>query len=150
VWLADWIFKSQRVVDPNKDQGMVLRVEDQFGGDFTSAVLDNPDYQFILVAYDLNQASREGFHKILPLFKKAMADGYSFICLTNSLPAEIKKFRMENGTAFDYYNSDDVVLKTMVRSNPGLILLKDGIVIGKWGFRDFPSYEDLKEGVMKK
>ncbi len=150
VWLADWIFKSQRVVDPNKEQGMVLRVEDQFGGDFTSAVLDNPDYQFILVAYDLNRANRDGFHKILPLFKKSMADGYSFICLTNSLPAEIKKFRMENGTAFDYYNSDDVVLKTMVRSNPGLILLKDGIVIGKWGFRDFPSYEDLKEGLMKK
>ena len=70
VWLADWIFKSQRVVDPNKNQGLVLRVEDQFGGDFTSSVLNNPDYQFILVAYDLKKADREGFNKILPLFKK--------------------------------------------------------------------------------
>lgn len=144
IWLADWIFKSQRVVDPNKDGGMALRVEDRNGADYTSSVLDNPDYQFILVAYDLNKADREGFHKILPLYKKATMDGFSFICLTNSLPPEIKKFRMDNGTAFEYYNSDDVVLKTMVRSNPGLILLKDGIVLAKWGFRDFPDYEKVK------
>jgi hypothetical protein len=150
VWLADWIFKSQRVVDPNKNLGMALRVEDIHGADYTSSVLDNVDYQFILVAYDLDKTNREGFRNILPLFKKAAQDGYSFICLTNSLPAGIKKFRMDNGTAFDYYNSDDVVLKTMVRSNPGLILMKDGIVLAKWGFRDFPSYDEVKEKYLKK
>ncbi|MCX6306558.1 MAG: DoxX family protein [Bacteroidetes bacterium] len=144
VWLADWIFTSQRVVDPNKNQGVTLRVEDQHGIDYTSSVLNNTDYQFILVAYDLGKADRDGFRRILPLFKKATLEGYSFICLTNSLPAEIKKFRMDNGTAFDYYNSDDVVLKTMVRSNPGLILMKDGVVLAKWGFRDFPTYEEVK------
>jgi uncharacterized membrane protein YphA (DoxX/SURF4 family) len=71
IWLADWIFTSQRVVDPNKNQGLILKVEDQFGGDYTSSVLDNPDYQFILVSYDLSKADRGGFNKILPLFKKA-------------------------------------------------------------------------------
>jgi len=150
VWLANWIFKSQRVVDPNKNQGVALRVEDQNGMDFTSAILNNPDYQFILVAYDLNKTHREGFHKILPFYKKAAADGYSFICLTNSLPGEIKQFRMANGTAFNYYNADDVVLKTMVRSNPGLLILKDGIVLAKWGFRDFQSYDAVKQKYLKK
>jgi hypothetical protein len=150
IWLADWIFKSQRVVDPNKDQGLILHVEDQYGADYTSSILDNPDYQFILVAYDLNKANTKGFHKILPFYKKTMWDGYSFVCLTNSLPADIKKFRMANGTAFDYYNADDVVLKTMVRSNPGLILMKDGVVLAKWGFRDFPDYEQVKEKYLKK
>jgi len=150
VWLADWIFTSQRVVDPNKNQGLALRVEDQHGTDYTSNILDNPDYQFILVSYDLNKANKAGFHKILPFCKSAIRDGNSFICLTNSLPGEIKKFRMDNGTAFDYYNSDEVVLKTMVRSNPGLILLKDGVVLAKWGFRDFPSYEQAKERYIKR
>ncbi|MEI7664356.1 MAG: BT_3928 family protein [Bacteroidota bacterium] len=148
-WLAEWIFKSQRVVDPNKNQGLVLRVEDQFGGDYTSSVLNNPDYQFILVAYDLTRTNTEGVRKVLPLFKKAIADGYSFICLTNSLPAVIKKFRMDNGTAFDYYNSDDVVLKTMVRANPGLILMKDGVVIAKWSWLDFPYYDEVKKKYFK-
>ena len=149
-WLAEWIFKSQRVVDPNKDKGLVLLVEDLYGGDYTANVMDNPDFQFILVAYDLTKASPEGFHKVLPLYKKAVKDGYSFICLTSSPVAEIKKFRMANGTAFNYYTSDDVVLKTMVRANPGLILLKDGIVVDKWCYRDFPTYEELKTQYLKK
>ncbi len=144
IWLADWIFTSQRVVDPNKDLGMLLRIEDQNGIDYTSSVLNNEDYQFILVAYDLKKTDRIGFLNILPFYKKATQEGYSFICLTNSLPAEIRKFRIDNGTAFDYYNSDEVVLKTMVRSSPGLILLKDGVVLAKWGFRDFPAYDRVK------
>ncbi len=149
VWLANWIFKSQRVVDPNKNQGLVLRAEDQHGTDFTSSILDNAGYQFILVAYDLNKTDRKGFHRILPLYKKATLDGHSFVCLTNSGPGDIKQFRMANGTAFDYYIADDVVLKTMVRSSPGLILLKDGIVMAKWGFRDFPSYEEVRKEYLK-
>jgi uncharacterized membrane protein YphA (DoxX/SURF4 family) len=150
VWLSTWIFKSQRVVDPNKNQGLALRVEDQHGADFTSSILDNADYQFILVAYDLEKTNPDGFHKMLPFNKKAAADGYSFICLTNSIPGEIKQFRMAHGAAFDFYIADDVVLKTMVRSNPGLVLIKDGIVLAKWGFRDFPSYDEVKLQYLKK
>lgn len=144
VWLSHWIFKSQRVVDPNKDQGMVLRIEDESSNDLTSGILENPDFQFILVAYDLASTNTDGFHRLLPLYKKVTEDGYSFICLTSSLPDEIKRFRIANGTAFDYYNSDDIMLKTMVRANPGLILLKNGIVIAKWNARDVPPYEKLK------
>lgn len=150
VWLAEWIFKSQRVVDPNRNSGMVLRVEDAYGADFTSSVLDNPDYQFILVSNNLGKAEKEGFHKILPFYKKAMLDGFSFICITSATPAEIRQFRLDNGTAFDFYNADDIVLKTMVRSNPGLLLLKDGVVLGKWPYRDFPSYERVKADYMDK
>lgn len=150
VWLANWIFKSQRVYDPNLNQGLVLRAEDVHGNDYTSNILDNPDYQFILVAYDLGTTNRGGFHRMLPFNKKAAMDGYSFVCLTNTLPEEVKKFKMAHGTAFEYYNADDVVLKTMVRSNPGLVLLKDGIVVAKWGFRDFPAYEEVKERYLTK
>lgn len=149
VWLSQWVFKSQRVVDPNKEQGMVLRVEDAAGNDYTASVLENPDYQFILVAYNLSSTHTDALHRLLPFYKKAMAEGYSFICLTTSLPEEIKKFRLSHGTAFDYYNSDDVVLKTMVRANPGLILLKDGIVIAKWNAKDVPDYYDVKSNYMK-
>jgi uncharacterized membrane protein YphA (DoxX/SURF4 family) len=144
VWLSQWIFKSQRVVDPNGDQSLTLRVEDEYGGDFTPVVLDNVDFQFILVAYDLNSANIEGMRKILPFYKKAISDGYTFFCLTSTSYPQIRQFKIANGTAFDYYIADDVVLKTMVRSNPGLILIKNGIVVQKWAFRDFPHYDDVK------
>ncbi|MCX6278812.1 MAG: DoxX family protein [Bacteroidetes bacterium] len=150
VWLSNWIFKSQRAVDTNKDKGLTLRVEEEFGGDYTPIVLDNVDFHFILVAYNLSKTNTGGFHKILPFYKKAIADGYSFLCLTSSSPAEIRKFKIANGAAFDFFIADDVVLKTMVRSSPGLILLRNGVVIDKWGFRDFPAYEEVKADYLKK
>jgi uncharacterized membrane protein YphA (DoxX/SURF4 family) len=142
-WMAEWSFKSQRAVDPNGEKSPALRAEDELGNDVTAPIIDNPDFQFILVANNLSTTNRKGFLKILPFYKKAVSDGYSFVCLTNAMPGEIKRFRLENGTAFGFYTADDVVLKTMVRSNPGLILLKNGKVLGKWDYHDFPSYEQL-------
>ncbi|MEI7981378.1 MAG: BT_3928 family protein, partial [Bacteroidota bacterium] len=150
IWLSTWIFKRQRVVDPNINQGLFLRAEDQHGNDYTASILENPDYQFILVAYDLAESNTEGFNRVLPFYKRAAQDGFSFICLTSSAGEEIKKFRLAHGTAFDFYNSDDVVLKTMVRSNPGLILIKDGVVLAKWSWRDFPDYKEVKTRYMTK
>jgi len=145
IWLSDWIFKSQRVEDPNQNQSLSIKIEDQNGNDFTSIILDNPDYQFLLVAYDLSKTNTKGFFKVLPFYKKAMADGLAFSCLTSTLPADIKTFRLKNGTAFDFYNADDIILKTMVRANPGLILVKNGVVLEKWNWRDIPSYDQVKK-----
>jgi uncharacterized membrane protein YphA (DoxX/SURF4 family) len=142
-WMAEWKFVSQRVIDPNADQAMALRTEDEAGNDVTGSIIDNPDFQFILVAYDLMETDRAAFRKILPFYKQAVADGYSFVCLTATDFPGIRKFRLTNGTAFEFYTADDVVLKTMVRSNPGLILLKDGKVLGKWHYNDFPTYEEV-------
>jgi len=141
VWMSKWVFKSQRAVDLSKGQALALRVEDEHGGDVSASIVDNPDLQFILVAYDLSKTDTAAFHRILPFYKKAIRDGYSFICLTSSLQVDIKRFKLANGAAFSFYNADDVVLKTMVRSNPGLILIRNGIVLAKWPFRNFPSYE---------
>jgi uncharacterized membrane protein YphA (DoxX/SURF4 family) len=145
VWMSQWVFKSQRVVDPAKGQALALRVEDEYGADVSASIVDNPDLQFILVAYDLGKTDTSAFHRILPFYKNATKEGYSFICLTCTLPGDIKKFRIDNGTGFSFYNADDVVLKTMIRSNPGLILIRNGIVLAKWPFRNFPSYEKVME-----
>jgi uncharacterized membrane protein YphA (DoxX/SURF4 family) len=145
VWMSQWAFKSQRAVDPVKGQVLALRVEDEKGADVSASIVDNPDLQFILVAWDLTRTDTAAFHRILPFYKQAAKEGFSFICLTSSLQADIKKFRFENGAGFSFYNADDVVLKTMVRSNPGLILLRNGIVLAKWPFRNFPSYEKVME-----
>jgi uncharacterized membrane protein YphA (DoxX/SURF4 family) len=150
VWLSQWIFQSQRVVDPNGDQSLMLRVEDEYGGDFTPVVYDNVDFQFILVAYDLTTTHVKAIHRILPFYKNAIADGFTFFGLTSMSFPDIKKFRLNNGVAIDFYQADDVVLKTMVRSNPGLILMKNGMVIRKWAFRDFPSYDEVKNTYLKR
>ena len=149
VWMSQWAFVGQRADDSNQGLALTLRIEDASGNDMTQTFIDNPDLQFIFVSYNLDETNKEAFRKILPFSKKAANDGYSFICLTNSFGADVKKFRMENGTLFDYYSADDVVLKTMVRANPGLILLKDGVVLAKWNYRDFPAYDEVKRKYLK-
>jgi len=150
VWMSEWVFKSQRVEDPNKDKAMALKVEDAEGNDITSRLLGNEGFTFFLISQNLADASEEAFLDILPLYKKAVADNHLFVCLTNSLPEEIKLFRMAHGTAFEYFNADDVVLKTMVRANPGLILLHNGVVVAKWHHNDFPSYEEVRDKFLSK
>ncbi|MCX6246838.1 MAG: DoxX family protein [Bacteroidetes bacterium] len=145
VWMSQWAFKGQRAVDPSKGRELALRIEDERGADVSGSIIDNPDLQFILVAWDLGRTDTAAFHKILPFYKKAAKEGYSFVCLTSSVQADIHKFRMANGTAFSFYNADDVALKMMIRSNPGLILIRNGIVLAKWPFRKFPSYELVME-----
>jgi len=148
-WMAQWVFDSQRVDDPNTGRAATLLVEDMQGNDVTASIIQNPDYQFLLVVYNLKETNKEAFLRILPFFKKARTEGKPFICITTAMPAEIRKFRLTHGTAFDFYNADDVILKTMVRSNPGLILLKDGVVIDKWAFRDFPPWNEVSDKYFK-
>lgn len=148
VWMSQWTFVSQRVDDPNRNSGMVLKVEDSTGTDYTSSILDNPDFHFVMVAYDLAKANADGIRKIVPLAAKAAYDGRSFVCLTSASPGDIGQFVRNHSLDFPVYNADDIVLKTMIRSNPGLILMKDGVVLAKWGFRDFPGYEEIKSGYM--
>ena len=149
LWMSQWVFDSQRVEDPGSGKAASLMVEDMEGNDVTASIMQNPDYQFLLVIYKLSETNTEAIIRLLPFYKHALAAGKTFICLTTVMPAEARKFRLEHGTAFEYYNADDVILKTMVRSNPGLILLKDGLVIDKWGFRDFPLWEDVSNTYFK-
>jgi hypothetical protein len=50
---------------------------------------------------------------------------------------------------FNIYQNDEKALKTILRSNPGLILIKDGIVVDKWHYNDFPTMEKLQKSYLK-
>ncbi len=125
-------------------------IRDEYDIDHTEKYIGNPNYQFIVVAYDLNTTSTDAFtDKINNLANKAIKDGYSFIVLTSNSFEEIDSFRHEHQTPYDFYQSDERELKTIVRSNPGLVLMKDGIVISKWHYRNIPSYGEIDEKLMQ-
>ena len=60
---------------------------------------------------------------------------------------KLDAFRKDNNVKFPIYMQDDLVVKTIMRSNPGLILWKDGVIVAKWHYKDFPSLEELKKMV---
>ncbi|MFA8300119.1 MAG: BT_3928 family protein [Hyphomicrobiales bacterium] len=145
VWVSQNEFVKQRVEESNIEKKHDLVIQDALGNDVTDMFIENQDFTFLVVAYDLSLTNKEAFiDKIEPLFKKFDGDGYPFIIITSSLPEDVEKFKAETGTTnIEYYFADDIVLKSMIRSNPGLMLMKDGVVLGKWGFRDIPNADKL-------
>ncbi|HEY9083531.1 MAG TPA: DoxX family protein, partial [Vicingaceae bacterium] len=51
---------------------------------------------------------------------------------------------------YDFYSCDAITLKTIVRANPGIVLLQQGKVLAKWHANDLPNYEDVKSQLLKK
>jgi uncharacterized membrane protein YphA (DoxX/SURF4 family) len=144
VWMAQWEFESQRVVDPNPPIHN-LRVEDEWGNDKTSSIISNPEFQFVLVSYDLAKANVKKLHHLTDLIQKCNLSGISFVTITASLPEDAARFKEINGLETEFYFADDVILKSMVRSNPGLLLLKNGVVLRKWHFNDFPTVKEVRD-----
>jgi uncharacterized membrane protein YphA (DoxX/SURF4 family) len=144
-WLSQWEFVNQRVDESGIARDQRLVIYDLNGNDVTAAFISNPDYQFIAVAYDLSVTRKKAFSKLDKIFKAASGDGHSFIVLTGSLKDEIEHFRKGIDPDLEFLNADDTELKMMIRSNPGLILLKNGVILAKWHYNDFPEYREIKK-----
>jgi len=120
-------------------------ITDMDGKILTNKIVDNPGYQFILVAYDLNKTKKKASAGINKFVEGCDKDSISFVGLTGSIPETIDAFRHDVQAMYPFYNVDETALKTMIRSNPGLILLKNGKIIAKWAWRDIPEYSKVKE-----
>ena len=114
------------------------------GSDYTQDIIENPNYNFLLICYDLDKADKDPFGKINDFEALCKQDSVTFVALTASTKETIEKFKADTKTNVVFYNTDGTVLKTMVRSNPGLMMLKGGTVIDMWHYNSFPSYNDLK------
>jgi triosephosphate isomerase len=83
------------------------------------------------------------------LYKLSTLDHHKFIAFTASSAKEIDQFKHQHNALYDLATVDNTVLKTMIRSNPGLMLVKDGKVIMNWHYNNLPTYSDAKQKFMK-
>lgn len=141
-WLNEWHFVSQRVVDPNPPPPHGLAIFDGYLNNLTEHFIANPEYQFLLVVWDAETANVEALKEMNSFFQQTETDGHSFIAIAAS-PTDLDLLQQKVSPFYEIYIADDVELKMMVRSNPGLILMKDGIVIEKWSHHRFPEYEEV-------
>ena len=111
--------------------------------DIKNDVITSSDYTFIIIARDVTTLSEEGSAAIHTLIKECEALEMSYVIITASLKEEVDTFNIKHGADLYFYYSDATPLKTAVRNNPGLILLKDGYVMGKWSFRDIPALGEI-------
>ncbi len=103
------------------------------------------DYKLVLTSYDLNNSNRGAYKKIATLSDEWRKTGKDFWGLTNSLEPETEALRHEYQLYIDFYNLDATPIKMMVRSNPGLLLIKKDVVIKKWSSYNIPSMEEVKK-----
>ena len=134
------VVKKQGYEPPIHDFSMI-RYDD--GEDITEQVLADEGYTFLLVAHQLGQANQSRMDLINELYDYCLEYGYAFYCLTSSSDEDILKWQEDTGAEYPFCLMDNITLKTMVRFNPGLMLLKKGTVVGKWSIIDIPDEYEL-------
>ena len=115
------------------------------GIDITDSVLNNSGYSFLVVTDDLLKTNLEGLKKINEFAEIAMQNNYGVFGMTSSVSEFVDEIDAKINPAFEFFITDNITLKTMIRSNPGLILLKDGNIIDKWHYRNIPDESFFSE-----
>ncbi len=141
----EWVSTENILISKGDDPKIHdFTISTLFGNDITEIVLNDDKFTFLMIAYDLNKSNIKNIDKINELSSFAVESGKSnFICLTSSLKSEINDFKEKTNASYSFFNTDEITLKTIIRSNPGIVLLKNGTILAKWHHRDIPSKEDI-------
>lgn len=119
------------------------------GEDITEQVLTDEGYTFLLVAHRLEEADESRIDLINELNDYAVEHDYGFYCLTSSTDEAIEQWKDNTGAEYTFCLVDDITLKTMIRSNPGLMLIRKGTILNKWSDEDFPDEYVLTDRLEK-
>ncbi|MCK9160460.1 MAG: BT_3928 family protein [Bacteroidaceae bacterium] len=150
---STWTFVETKTV--LKKQGYVPPIHDfsiselNTGKDITDSVLSNTGYVFLLVVHRIEEASDSYIDLINEIYDYSVENGYGFYALTSSSKKQIEKWKDRTGAEYDFYLTDDITLKTMIRSNPGLLLIKNGTILNKWSDTHLPDEYTLTNKLEK-
>lgn len=144
---STWTFIDSRTVEiePSKRTGVGdLFIQDLMtGDDLTEQILMDEGYTFLLISPYLEKANDGVMDDLFSLYDFSQEHGIGFYCLTSSGDEAIANWQELTGAEYPFCYADAVVLKTMIRSNPGLMLLHDGKVVGKWPSTALPSPDEI-------
>jgi hypothetical protein len=146
---SEWEFISRRDEDPNKNYANI-NILDVDGMDVTRHILTDPSFNFIIAAYDLEQADGAYLDSMISLAARMEEQGYYYIILTASSPEYVEAYQQTHaGLSLPFFFADDTGIKAIIRSNPGLILMRNSVVYGLWGKRMLPSEKELREIILE-
>ncbi|WP_231427756.1 BT_3928 family protein [Pedobacter sp. Leaf250] len=121
-----------------------LKITDASGTDYTKELIENPYYSLVFVAYDLNNTNQPAIGKLNALAINATKQfNIRTVLLTANSAQDAESFIKKNNLFSEVFFADAVPLKSMVRANPGVILLKNGVVVNKWHYHNVPTFDQL-------
>ncbi len=121
-----------------------LIISDGSGTDYTKELVENPFYNLIIVAYNLNDVNEEAVAKTNALALNAVEQfNIRSVLLTSNSAQDAAAFSKKMKLFMEVFYADAVPLKSMVRANPGILLLKNGVIVNKWHYHNLPSFNEL-------
>lgn len=128
-----------------------LKIMDAAGEDFTISVLEHSDYHLMIVAYDLDKTNPEALKSLNEIALKAIQE-YRIPSAIFTASDVAKAYNLRRNLFIDmpFFFADAIPLKSMVRANPGIMLMKNGVILNKWHYQNMPVYEDLVKEYFKK
>lgn len=142
---SKWTFVDSRVESTNTvmADGFSLQALGLDTDETTDIMSDTASDLYMITAYDLTKSSDKGVRRALEFANKAMASGARAIIVTASSEANCATFiEKYKATNILFYSADDKAIKTILRSNPGVIKIRMGRVADKWSWRNLPNPED--------
>lgn len=140
---STWTFVKARTVVV--EQGYVPPITDFYledmetGEEMRDSILARPGYTFLLIAPRVESAGDGYIDLINEIYDYSVERGYAFYAVTASTGEAIEQWRDRTGAEYPFLRSEETVLKTMIRSNPGLMLLKQGTILNKWSDNRLPD-----------
>lgn len=120
-------------------------ITDYDGNEYTDAILNAPGYTLLWFVKDTKKAHTDNMDKLKVLVNAAKEAGVPFYVLCSNNKEEAHAFMDEHGIQAEVMVLDGTVSKTAMRSNPGLMLLEQGVIKGKWSFRDYPDASVIRK-----
>ena len=128
-----------------------LIISDASGTDYTKEIVENPFYNLIIVAYNLNHTNEDAVAKTNALALNAVEQfNVRSVLLTSNSAKDAEVFSKKLKLFMEVFYADAVPLKSMVRANPGILLLKNGVIVNKWHYHNLPSFDELSKTYFSK
>ncbi len=143
-----WVETKQKLISKGYEPPIHdFSISGSEGSDITTQVLTDSGYVFLIISPRLEKASPKGMNSMNELAMKAGSLNIPVLCLTSSTNTEIENFRSSFRPTFDIYSTDETTLLTIMRSNPGLMVLQKGTILAKWNHHDLPKLNELNSNV---
>jgi uncharacterized membrane protein YphA (DoxX/SURF4 family) len=115
-------------------------IMDPEGFDITDELLSFEGYTLMMISYNLEKAEKDVFAdgNLWAGLEKFSGD-FRFLPVTASAGEAVEETTSANGIEYEFHSADETMLKTVVRSNPGFVMISNGTIVGKWAWRDFPA-----------
>lgn len=123
-----------------------LIITDASGTDYTKELTENPYYNLVVIAYDLQHTNQKAIANLNAIALNA-AEQFNLrtVLLTSASARDAETFSKKMNLFMEIFYADATPLKSMVRANPGILLLKNGVIINKWHYRNMPAFDQLQE-----